>query len=252
MGLEPLSPEGGKRSVEPPLQARPGLAFPVPVQGVVIDLDGTLLDTAADIATAATRMAADLGLPVPDAEVIKTYIGNGISRLVKRVLSGSMDGEPDADAARQALVVFEKHYAACVSAQSRPYPGVVDGLEAMRSGGLRLACVTNKAEKFTRPLLRDTGLAGYFEAVVSGDSLPRKKPDPMPLLHVAQTFGVAPGELLLIGDSVNDVEAARAAGMRVFCVPYGYNRGQDVRELDADAVVRDVAQAATLIVKGLR
>ncbi len=223
--------------------------FPLPIKAVVIDLDGTLLDTAPDLADAAIAMAADLGLPAITLEEVKTYIGNGVSRLVKRVLTRDMHADPAPELFAKALPIYEKHYAEGVSRKSRPFPGVVDGLQVMFETGYRLACITNKAERFTVPLLKDTGLIDFFELILSGDSLPEKKPSPLPLLHACQVFGVEPDELLLIGDSLNDTQAARAAGCPVFCVPYGYNRGRPVAELDLDAVVPSLAEAAKLIVK---
>jgi phosphoglycolate phosphatase len=215
-----------------------------PIKAVVIDLDGTLLDTAADLADAAAAMAQELGLPTVDEATLKTYIGNGVSRLVKRVLTRDMDAEPPEALFRRALPVFEKYYAQWVSRKSRPFPGVVEGLEAFKAMGLHLACITNKAARFTVPLLKDTGLYDYFELILSGDSLPEKKPSPLPLRHACQVFGIEPAELLLIGDSLNDTQAARAAGCPVFCVPYGYNRGRPVEALDLDAVVPTLAAAA--------
>jgi phosphoglycolate phosphatase len=223
--------------------------FPLRLKAVVVDLDGTLLDTAPDLAEAAARMAAELHLAPIGLGQLKTFIGNGVSRLVKRVLTGSMDAEPDPALFARAFPLYEKHYAAVVSRESHPYPGVVEGLQAMKAAGFHLACITNKAEKFTLPLLKDTGLSDYFELILSGDTLPRKKPDPLPLLHACRHFGVAPGELLLIGDSLNDAQAARAAGCHVFCVPYGYNRGRSVDELDIDAVVASLLDATKLINK---
>ena len=221
--------------------------FPIKIKAVVIDLDGTLLDTAPDLAHAAELMMAELDLPQVPLATIKTYIGNGVSRLVKRVLTGSMDAEPDAQLFARAYPIYQKHYGAHVSLHSRPFPGVVEGLQALRAMGVHMACITNKAEAFTLPLLRDTGLLDYFELVLSGDTLPKRKPDPLPLLHACQHFGVAANELLLIGDSLNDTQAARAAGSPVFCVPYGYNRGRPVAELDLDSVVPSLLDAAKLI-----
>jgi phosphoglycolate phosphatase len=229
-------------------QSKTGV-FPIAVRAVVIDLDGTLLDTASDLAEAANRMLAELQLPPVTEAVLKAYIGNGVGRLIKRVLARDMDAEPDAALFAKAMPVYEKHYADVVSLDSRPYPGVIDGLDLLKRGGYRLACITNKAEKFTLPLLRDTGLQDYFELVVAGDTLPRKKPDPLPLLYACEKFGIAPNQMLLIGDSLNDTQAARAAGCYVFCVPYGYNRGRDVSELDLDAVVDTLTEATRLIVK---
>ena len=122
-------------------------------------------------------------------------------------------------------------------------------LQALKAAGYRLACITNKAAKFTLPLLKDTGLRDYFELILSGDSLPRTKPDPLPLLQACKQFGVTPDQLLLIGDSMNDAQAARAAGCHIFCVPYGYNHGEPVEPLDLDRVVGSVFEASQLIVK---
>jgi phosphoglycolate phosphatase len=223
--------------------------FPISVKAVVIDLDGTLLDTAPDLAKAAELMMAELGLPVVPVETVKTYIGNGVSRLVKRVLTGDMQAEPDAALFDKAIAIYQRHYGEHVADLSRPFPGVVEGLKAMNEAGYRLACITNKAEQFTVPLLLATHLHGYFELILSGDTLPKRKPDPLPLQHAAKHFSIDISELLLIGDSLNDTQAARAAGSHVFCVPYGYNRGRPVTELDLDAVVPSLFEANKLIQK---
>jgi phosphoglycolate phosphatase len=223
--------------------------FPLPIEAVVIDLDGTLLHTAPDLAEAANRMLAELHMPPIDDALLKMYIGNGVTRLIKRVLTRSMDAEPEAELFARAKPVYEKHYADVVSLHSRPFPDVVEGLQALKAAGYRLACITNKAERFTVPLLKDTELFDYFEIILSGDSLPKMKPDPLPLLHACEHFGIAPDQMLLIGDSLNDTQAARAAGCHVFCVPYGYNRGGDVRDLDLDAVVDSLLAATRLIRK---
>ncbi len=225
------------------------LQFPLAVRAVMIDLDGTLLNTAPDLAEAANRMLAEMHRPLVPIDVVMTYIGNGVDRLIKRVLTGEMYAEPDEALFAQAKPIYERHYLAGVSLHSRPFPGVVEGLEALKKAGYHLACITNKAEKFTLPLLRDTGLHDYFELILSGDSLPRTKPDPLPLLHACEKFGVTPGEMLLIGDSQNDAQAARAAGCHIFCVPYGYNHGEPVDKLDLDRVVQSVFEASQLIVK---
>lgn len=222
---------------------------PLVVQAVVIDLDGTLLHTAPDLAEAANRMLAEMQLPQVPQAVVMAYIGNGVDRLIKRVLTGELYAEPDPALFTRAKPIFERHYDAVVSLHSRPFPGVVEGLQALKSAGFRLACITNKAARFTLPLLRDTGLADYFELVLSGDSLPRIKPDPLPLQHACEVFGIRPDQLLLIGDSVNDVQAARAAGCHVFCVPYGYNHGEPVECLDVDRVVASVYEASQCIRK---
>jgi phosphoglycolate phosphatase len=222
------------------------MKFPIPIQAIVVDLDGTLLHTAPELAESANRMLRDMGRPPVSQELLMSYIGNGISWLVKRALTGDMHAEPEAALYDQALPVFEKHYTALLL-ESKPFPGVVEGLHAMKAVGFRLGCITNKVARYAEPLLEGTGLAPYFEIVLSGDSLPEKKPHPMPLLHSAKFFSVPIQQLLLVGDSLNDAVAARAAGCPVFCVPYGYNHGEPVDGLDLDAVVGDLHAVMKLI-----
>jgi len=211
--------------------------FPLAVKMVMIDLDGTLIHTAPDLAACANRMLADLGRAPAPVETVMTWIGNGVPRLVKRALTGQMMAEPEAALFDKALAIFQQHYLAHVSDLSRPFAGVVAGLDRLKARGFHLACITNKAEAFTLPLLRNLDLYKYFELVLSGDSLPKQKPDPLPLRHACQHFGITPEHGMLIGDSSNDVEAARAAGMPVICVTYGYNHGHDIRASHPDAVV---------------
>jgi len=216
--------------------------FPLTVKMVMVDLDGTLIHTAPDLANCANRMLRDLGRNDWPLEKVMTWIGNGVPRLVKRALTGEMMAEPDAALYDKALPLFDKHYAAAVSEFSRPFPGVVEGLDRLAAAGFQLACITNKAEAFTLPLLRNLGLHDYFKLVLSGDSLPKQKPDPLPLQHACRHFGIAPDHGVLIGDSSNDVQAARAASMPVICVTYGYNHGHDIRESHPDAVVGSLAE----------
>jgi phosphoglycolate phosphatase len=217
--------------------ARRVAAFPLAVKMVMIDLDGTLIDTVPDLAAAANRMLADLGRPVWDESHYRKWIGNGVPRFVKRALTGEMQAEPDAAVFEQALAIFRAHYAAAVADRSLPYAGVVEALERLSAMGFSLACITNKAEAFTVPLLKQLDLYKYFRLVLSGDSLPKQKPDPLPLLHACRHFGITPEHGVLVGDSSNDVAAARAAGMPVICVTYGYNHGHDIRDAHPDAVV---------------
>jgi phosphoglycolate phosphatase len=217
-------------------------------RAVLLDLDGTLLDTAPDLLEAANGMLRDLGRPeVPMADV-RAYVGRGIANLVKRLLAGRLDAADDpAPPSAEAMECFKRHYAESNGRHTQVFPGVREGLDALRAKGLSLACITNKTEMFTGPLLERTGLAGYFRVVVAGDPLPRAKPDPMPLIWVCGHFDLKPKDMVFIGDSVNDVKAARAAGCPVLVVPYGYNEGQDVRDLDSDAIVASIEEAASLI-----
>lgn len=226
------------------------VTFPLRVKAVMIDLDGTLLDTIPDLAVAANMMLAELGRPALDEALIRTFVGKGIPRLVERSLAGSLDGTVDAGLFKTALPVYERCYAEVNGRHTVLYPGVIAGLERMREQGFPLACVTNKSARFTLPLLEHMKLSAYFSVVVAGDTLPKKKPDPLPLLHACSKFGIAASAMLMIGDSLNDAQAARAAGCPVFCVPYGYNEGRDVRELDIDAIVESLFEATRLIQKG--
>ncbi len=225
------------------------LDFPLPIKVVMIDLDGTLLSTADDLALAANLMLRELGKPELSIDTIQSFIGKGIERLVKRSLTGDIDGEPDTELLAKALPIYNRNYAENLCVNTRPYPGVIDGVANLQKAGVKLACITNKSEIFTLPLLRATNLIECFEIVLSGDSLPKKKPDPMPLTHICKHFNVQPHEALLLGDSLNDAIAARAAGCHVFCLPYGYNEGRDVHELDCDAIVDSIFDASSLLIK---
>ncbi|MCC7059809.1 MAG: phosphoglycolate phosphatase [Burkholderiaceae bacterium] len=215
--------------------------------GAVIDLDGTLVDTVADLAAAVNAMLADLGrAPLPE-EQVRCYVGKGARILVHRALAGSLDGRVEEAAADRAMAAFEHHYARENGVSARLYPQVREALDALRAKGLRLACVTNKPQRFADVLLARTGLADRFELILGGDALPRRKPDPLPLLQVAERFGLPPSRMVAIGDSLNDAQAARAAGMAVMVVPYGYNEGRPASSIGADAIVQTLFEAAARI-----
>jgi len=220
---------------------------PLRVRAVTIDLDGTLADTIPDLAAAANAMLKELGRPALDVALVRTFVGKGIPHLVARVLEASTGNSASPELAGRALSIYERCYEDANGQHSVLYPGVMEGLVAFEAMRLPLACVTNKSGRFTFPLLEMLGLGRRFRHVVAGDTLPQKKPDPAPLLYASRQFGVASGEMLMIGDSVNDAQAARAAGCPVFCVNYGYNEGHDVRELDVDAIVASLLEAARLI-----
>jgi phosphoglycolate phosphatase len=215
------------------------------IEAVMIDLDGTLIDTAPEIVAAAQRMLAELALPARNSSEITAFIGQGLQNLVTRCIGTAALAHPELAAA--ALPVFERHYSEVSGTLSQMYPGVREGLDDFHAQGLRLACVTNKVARFTLPLLEHFGLSADFALIVSGDSLVKKKPDPAQLLHVCESFGIAPQAGLVIGDSPNDAAAARAAGCPVACLPYGYREGREVRELDCDVIVSTLADAAQLV-----
>ena len=222
---------------------------PLPVRAVMIDLDGTLLDTIPDLAVAANMMLNELGRPALPEATIRNFVGKGINNLIERTLTNSMNGKPDPDLFKQALPIYDRCYKSVNGKHTTMYAGVQEGLDALRAQGFPLACVTNKSERFTLPLLDYVSISQYFKVVVAGDTLPQKKPEPEPLLYACGKLGVQPHEMLMIGDSMNDAQAARAAGCPVFCVTYGYNEGHDVQTLDVDAIVASLVDAIPLILK---
>ena len=204
---------------------------------ILIDVDGTLVDSVPDLAFCVDQMMHQLGLPERGEASVRHWVGNGVERLVKRALTNSLDGEPDHALYDQALPLFRKLYAANTCKRSHLYDGVREGLDYLKQSGYRLGCVTNKAGEFTLPILRDLGVEDYFEVVICGDDTPRKKPDPLPLLTAAERMAVKPESALMLGDSQSDVKAARAAGFQIVCMSYGYNHGEDIRGFDPDAVI---------------
>ena len=219
------------------------------IRAALIDLDGTLLDTAPDLAAAANEALAELGLAPIEPAAVREFVGKGIEVLVGRCLESALGRAPDAALCERAQARFAVHYERLNGSASRPYAGVVEGLALMRARGLRLACVTNKLARFTRPLLAKTGLAEFFDAVVTSDTAGARKPDPAILLHACGLFEVSPAEACVIGDSANDSLAARAAGCRFLLVPYGYREGQDLREIDCDRTVATLLEAARVLIE---
>lgn len=220
----------------------------------IIDLDGTMVDTLGDFAQALNLMLADL-LPGDaaaarlDAEAVELMVGKGAEHLVKSALKHVQAQMNSAQSAinlvasyEQAYAGYQRHYAGINGRYSAVYPGVVDGLLALRQAGLQLACLTNKPVGFARELLKLKGLDGFFSQVYGGDSFDRKKPDPLPLIKTCESLGTVPARTLMVGDSSNDARAARAAGCPVVLVTYGYNHGEPVREVDADGFLDSLAE----------
>ena len=214
---------------------------------ILIDVDGTLVDSVPDLAYCVDEMMKQLDRPGYGEDRVRNWVGNGVERLVRRALVDQLDGEPEEAEFARAYPIFLELYAANTSKRSLLYPGIREGLDYLKASGYRLGCVTNKAAQFTLPLLRDLGVYDEFELIISGDTLPKKKPDPMPLLHAAEHFGVAPAHALMIGDSQSDVKAARAAGFQIVCMSYGYNHGEDIRDYHPDAVLDSLAEIKGLI-----
>ena len=214
---------------------------------ILVDVDGTMVDSVPDLAFCVDAMMARLGRPPRGEAEVRNWVGNGVERLVRRALAGTLDGEPDESDYERAYPIFLELYRENTSRRSRLYPGIREGLDYLSTVGYPLGCVTNKAAQFTEPLLADMGVRGFFDIVISGDTLPQKKPDPAPLLHAAEHFGVSPSDALMVGDSVSDVKAARAAGFAIVCMSYGYNHGRDIREAKHDAVIDSLVQIKALL-----
>ncbi len=216
-------------------------------RAVLFDLDGTLIHSAPDIAQAANLALASIGHnPRPMAEV-QAYIGDGAEQLIHRCLTGVLDERADASLHRATYLSFQTHYAACLLDTTRPYPGVIETLEALSARGIALGCVTNKPERFTLPLLEGLGLIRYFKITLGGDSLTVKKPAPEPLLHAAQHCGADSNTTAMVGDSLTDLRAARAAKMRIYCVDYGYSTNVDLSEHLPDALISHMPQLVPLL-----
>ena len=216
---------------------------------VLIDVDGTLVDSVPDLAWCVDEMMRQLDMPERGESSVRHWVGNGVPRLVERALTNDLDGMPDKALYDKAYPLYLDLYADNTSKRSALYDGVKEGLAYLQEAGYRLGCVTNKASQFTEPLLKTLGLYDLFEIVISGDTLPKKKPDPLPLLHAAEKLGVTPAESLMLGDSMSDVKAARAAGFRIVCMTYGYNHGEDIRDSNPDAVIDSMAELEGLFEK---
>lgn len=216
-------------------------------RAVLIDLDGTLVDSLPDIARAVNAMREELGHPMLPLKRIAAYVGKGVDVLVHRALTETMDDQAPVDKFERGKQSFSRHYSKINGNESRVYPGVQQALEDLRGKGMPLACVTNKPRSFTMQLLERKGLKAAFTAIVSGDDTQNKKPHGEPMLHACQLLGVAASDATVIGDSENDVLSARAAGCHVIVVETGYNEGKPVADLNADAIVPTLLHAARLI-----
>jgi phosphoglycolate phosphatase len=212
----------------------------VAVDAALFDLDGTLVHSLGDFAVALGALMHELDLPRLDAGEVAPLLGKGVDHLVHTVLARVV-GEPQAaELFPRAKPIYWRHYVAVNGRHSEVYAGVREGLDRLRAGGVQLACVTNKPMAFARPLLQAMGLDGHFPVISAGDSHPRMKPDPLPLLATCERLGVIPARALMVGDSTNDSVAARAAGCPVALMRYGYNHGVPVDHVDCDAALDDL------------
>lgn len=224
------------------------IAFAAPrIEAALIDLDGTMVDTADDFAAGLNGMLAQFDAEETTREEVMGYVGKGSEHLIKSVLAPRFAADDAQSRFEEALALYQDEYAKINGQHTRLYPEVAEGLAALREAGVKLACVTNKPHRFAVELLQQYGLAQYFELVLGGDSTPQKKPDPLPMLTACAQLGVAPQSAVAIGDSENDALAGRAAGMATLTVPYGYNHGQPVQNIESDGIVATLLDAAKAI-----
>jgi phosphoglycolate phosphatase len=209
------------------------------IRAALLDLDGTLVDTLPDFVVVLDRTMRELGLPTVTPEFLERTIGKGSDHLIRSVLQAV---GADASLFDTTYAVYQRHYLAINGTHARIYSGVCEGLQGLHAAGWRLACVTNKPLAFARPLLESKCLARWFDAIYGGESFVRRKPDPLPLVEAARALGSTTDATLMIGDSANDAAAARAAGCRVVLVRYGYNHGEPIERVDADAWIDRIDQ----------
>ncbi len=216
---------------------------------ILFDLDGTLVDSAPDLALAVNHMLERLERETFSHDTIRTWVGNGAQTLVKRGLSGNSvtSEEIDPELFKQALDIFLDFYSQNLCVDTVTYPNVVPTLKSLKEKGYRLVLVTNKPYGFIDPLLQGLGMHGLFELCLGGDSLSRKKPDPMPLLHACERLNISAAECVMVGDSRNDILAANAANMQSIGVSYGYNYGESITVYEPDSVVDDFAELLGLL-----
>ena len=209
---------------------------------IMIDVDGTLVDSVPDLAYCIDEMMQKLGLQKWGETKVRHWVGNGIPKLVERALTGKLEGRPIKEVFDKAYPIFLDLYEDNTAERSYLYDGVREGLDYLKSQGYQIGCVTNKSEQFTHPLLKVLGIFNDFKIIISGDTLAKRKPDPMPLLYCAEHFNLKPEECLMLGDSVSDVKAARAAGFDIICMSYGYNHGNDIADENPDLVIDSMSQ----------
>ena len=214
---------------------------------ILIDVDGTLVDSVPDLAYCVDEMMKQLDMPVHGETKVRDWVGNGVERLTRRALIGQLDGEPDDALFEKAYPIFLELYAENTCKRSCLYPGVKEGLAYLKAEGYKIGCVTNKDSQFTLPILKELKIHDDFEIIICGDTLEKKKPDPMPLLHGAEKLGVKPENAMMLGDSISDVKASRAAGFQIVCMSYGYNHGVDIREANPDAVIDSMAELSDIL-----
>lgn len=213
-------------------------------KAVAFDLDGTLVDSITDLAASANAMREAMGLPPLAAERIMSHVGDGVASLVHRALTDERDGQAEPATWERGFVHFIQHYRQNLTTHTRMYPGVAEGLSLLHNHGIPLVVITNKSERLAVPLLAELGIDSAFSLILGGDTLPEKKPSALPLEHAANVLGIQTSEMVMVGDSENDIASARAAGSGAIAVSYGY-RAADT--LGADLIIDSLVELYTAI-----
>jgi len=216
---------------------------------IIFDLDGSLIDSAPDLALAVNHMLTSVHHANFDEATIDGWVGNGALILVKRALSGSrnINKNLDSDFVKKALDIFLEFYSKNLCIKTAPYPNVRSSLKVLKSKGYRLAIVTNKPFDFVEPILKGLELLEFFEYFIGGDSLAQKKPSPLPLLHICEQLKVSLKESIMVGDSKNDILAGNACGMDTIALSYGYNYGENIEIYNPSIIIDDFGEILTLL-----
>lgn len=218
------------------------------IKAIAFDLDGTLVDSLPGLAAAINAMLVGLGKPQASIEQVSTWIGNGVPKLIQRALAVT---EPtitqDDTLYHHAVTLFDQAYLERLGSHSSLYGGVLSTLDTLKTNGYRLSVITNKSQRFTLPMLEQLGVMNRFDFVLSGDSLERKKPDPAPLHHACQQYQITNHQLLMVGDSENDIIAAHRAGCLSVAVSYGYNYGKPIEASEPDYLIHSMRELLTLL-----
>ena len=215
------------------------------IKGIFFDLDGTLFDSAPELSFATNQMLKDIDLQELESDVIKSFIGKGADNLVRKSISYSSKQYSEV-LFKKARKLFDKYYI-LNAAQSLPYDGVEEALMKLKKKKISLACVTNKPEIYTHAILEESGLISYLDLIVAGDTVSRKKPDPMPLQYSCDKLELEPKQVIMVGDSCNDIEAGFSAGTYVVTVPYGYQYGQSIESDKVDLAIKNLNDLVTII-----
>jgi len=227
----------------------PSANTPFRVESLLFDLDGTLIDSIPDITRATNSALTALNLPAANQDDLRSWVGNGAAILIKRALTDQVDGEPDPILFKKALALFFDYYIEEVFVESTFYPDVTETLENLKARKFKIACVTNKPMQHTQALLKQSGIKSLFDYIVAGDTLTAKKPDPAPLLYACDKIGVPPRKSIMVGDSINDIQAAKNAGIPSIGLTYGYNHGIDLSQNRADILIDHFSLIQKLVEK---